>query len=84
MDGKTLEYMGERVDKGRKILSQIKVLEEKKLFLESKEIDSVRFDSGSSATKMPYETGVINELKEAAINILDNEIGLLKLKFEEI
>lgn len=84
MDGKTLEYMGKRVDIGRNIQKDIKSLEEKKKFLEERNITSVRFDTHSNAMKIPLETRVVKEIKAATIHILETEIDFLKTQFEEI
>ena len=83
MDGKTLEYMGERVDKGRKIQESIKNLNKNKNLVEKEHFINVSF-SGRYDVYFSNEHEVFVEIQKAAIDIIENHVQKLETKFEEI
>jgi hypothetical protein len=83
MDAKTMEYMGSRVDEGRKIQQAIKSLNADKKLLEEKQFNSVTF-RGREDVYFSDASLVFTEIKNAAIDIIENHIQKLETKFDEL
>lgn len=86
MDHKTLEYMGERVDKARKLSNQIKDLQEKKNTLENQGTIMVAF-IGKNDTRFRseiYGDELIDEMVKITLDIIQDRINHLQNEFDKI
>lgn len=85
MDEKTLEYMGERVDEGRAIKKRIKSLVEDARYLsEMSEVESITFGRNIYLKSRIYTYGMLMEIRNKAIVVIENEIRELESRFDEL
>jgi len=85
MDDKTLDYLGERVDKGREILRNIKDLKDKRNSLASLDLDRINYADGHGrAVQISLKTGLVDEIKKSTLSALDIEIENLRADFAEL
>jgi hypothetical protein len=78
-----MEYMGIRVDEGRKILQTIKSLNADKNLLETQSFNNVTF-RGRNDVYFSDASIVFVDIKNAAIDIIEEHIVKLENKFNEL
>lgn len=87
MDAKTIEYMGQRVDKARDLQEKIRIQNANIAYLKKTNIvlTEVRlgFNSGGAIYIKPSDE-ILSEISEAMINILTNRLDYLQMELEEI
>jgi len=91
MGNKTLEYMGERVDKARKLVKDIATINGKIKNLSSDDIAGVgiflRHGAGVYLGKYkdsPETEHILPEIKVAVINVLENHRDSLQRELDEL
>jgi hypothetical protein len=85
MDYKTMEYMAERVDKGRKIMREIKDLKERVEGLQANSYTSIAFFTNTSREMRLRENNeMMTDIRDAAIVIVLDRIKALKSDFDEL
>ena len=83
MDRKTLEYMENRANKARLIVNQIDAL--RKNIEKANRVGQVHFRTVHGDKLFDASIGdLTNEMKEAYINVAENEIGALEQKLAEL
>jgi len=84
MDNKTLEYMGERVDKARKLQERIKETQKRIDILLKDELSSVNFSINNSSVFFIKNKAQLNDIKAATINALENYRDSLQHELDEL
>ncbi len=90
MDEKTLEYMGERVDKARKLRHAISEVEGKIKYLKTKVIVNVRFSIDDNYTIIGQnymglpDNSIVSHIKEVAIKALEAYRDSLQAELDAI
>lgn len=90
MDNKTLEYMGERVDKARELTRAIKGIGDRINFLQAKSITSVRFSTGDNYTTVGTQymnlpdNSIVSQIKKSAIELLELYRDQLQRELDEL
>lgn len=90
MDVKTLEYMGERVDKARKLRKAIDTIDERIKYLRTRSIGTVRFSADDDYIIINQgfmglpDNSVVSLIKETAITCLESHRDQLQRELDEL
>ncbi|AOZ91606.1 hypothetical protein [Paenibacillus crassostreae] len=91
MDIKTLEYMGNRVDKARDITKEIKALESRKHNISIHDVNGITVDGSVIGSKFRWfgseacvNKRVVQAMTKAILVVIDEQIALLEQELAEL